>query len=94
MTMLDIFKERMPQGMEIVKVKERNNYYHLLVSYQGTTAEAHLGKAVAPGYAEKNCDFTICATMAGIGFDTGNVAMAKEWLEKQSRVMTQKIPLF
>ena len=80
----------MPQGMEVVKAKERNSYYILIVAYEGKETEIHLQKTCAPGNAEKNCDFTICAAMAGIGFDTGNMAMVKEWMEKQRKIFTLK----
>lgn len=86
--MLDVFNERKPQGLDVVKVKERGGYYILKVAYEGTETETHLQKACAPNCAEKNCDFTICAVMAGIAFDKGDMATVKQWLDKQSKIFT------
>lgn len=88
MTMLDIFQERKPDGMIIERVKERGGYYHLELSYNGVKQKTTLAKTCVPEQAEKNCDFTICAVMMGIGIDTGNYQMAQEWLKKQETLFT------
>jgi len=82
MTMLDIFKERMPQGMEIIKVKERNSYYKITVKYNGVEAENDLPKSSTPGCQNKVCDFNIAAIMMYIALKKDDRDMAAEWHNK------------
>ena len=93
MTMLDVLKERLPEGLEIVKVRDRASasQAHILFSYDGTEAEMGLQKTCAPGMAEYNCDFTICAVMQHIFVTREDWTRAKEWMDKQSALNKQHI---
>jgi hypothetical protein len=85
MEMLEILKERLPDGLTIVKVYNRtgNSQLEILFSYGDQELLGYLNKTCAPGHAEKNCDFTICAVMLGIALETHDIVSAKYWAEKQ-----------
>ena len=90
MEMLDILKGRLPDGLEIVKVKNRsgNSQTEILFSYEGTEAKGWLPKTCTPGRAENCCDFLTYGVMAQIGLQRGDLVMAKGWLDKQQGLCT------
>lgn len=83
-TMLDILKERLPEGLEIVKVKDRANASQIQVffSYEGKESTNWIRKTCAPGWEEKLCDRTIASTMLGYALDRKNLEMADYWKDK------------
>lgn len=83
-TMLDMLRERLPEGLEITKIKNRANssQIQLRFRYQGIETCGTLQKACAPGCAEQNCDFAICSAMMSIALRMGNRSMADCWHEK------------
>ncbi|MBQ9739716.1 MAG: hypothetical protein IJV91_02140 [Kiritimatiellae bacterium] len=83
-TMLDILKERLPEGLEIVKVKDRSNASQIQVffSYEGEESTNWISKTCAPGWEEKLCDRTIASTMLGYALDRKDLAMADYWKDK------------
>lgn len=85
MTMLDLLKSRLPEGLEIVKVQDRASASQVKIwfVYDGTEGFTTLQKTCAPGMAEKNCDFSICAAMMGIALDRNDRKMVCEWRDKQ-----------
>lgn len=87
--MLDILKERLPEGLEVIKVKHRTgaSQMEILFKYDGTEQKGWLQTTCAPGYAEKNCDFTITGVMIGIGFDRNDREMIVKWKEIQDKVL-------
>ena len=84
-TMIDILRERLPKGLEIVKVqnKSNNSQYLIHFSYEGIETVGWLYKTCAPGCAEKNCDFVICSTMMSIGLKRKDLDMCDFWMKKQ-----------
>lgn len=88
MTMLEILKTRLPEGLEIVKTQDRAGSSQMKVwfSYEGIEFMTTLQKVCAPGMAEKNCDFTICVVMVHMAVERQDWAAAKAWMDKQSAV--------
>lgn len=85
MEMLEILKARLPEGLKIIKVKERPGYSQAEIrfEYDGTESIGWLYKTCAPGKENHICDFSICAVMANIALSRNDVEMAKFWLDKQ-----------
>lgn len=85
MEMLDILKERLPDGLSITKVYDRrgSNYVKIWFSFDGKEHVGWLSKVCAPGNAEKACDFTICTAMMGFALERNDLPAAKYWTDKQ-----------
>lgn len=83
-TMLDILKSRLPEGLEIVKVKDRVNSSQIVLTfrYRGIEIGGYLQKACAPGYAEQNCDYTISSVMMALALNLGDRELADHWSER------------
>ena len=90
-TMLDIFKERLPEGLSIVNIQDRTgcNQIKMKMAYKNYQTDGYLQKTCAPGYENFNCDFSISAIMIDIALKSENLEMAKVWLEKQ-KALTSK----
>lgn len=88
-TMVDILKERLPEGLEIVKVQDKgsSSQYLIWFAYQGTETKGWLYKTCAPGQAEKNCDFVICSTMMSVALKRNDLDMAEHWMTKQQEAL-------
>jgi hypothetical protein len=88
MEMLEILKKRLPEGLEVKKVYNRTGHSQMkiLFTYGGHEIFGWLNKTCAPGCAEKECDFSICAVMLGIALETHDLASAKHWVEKQKAI--------
>lgn len=84
MEMLEILKGRLPEGLEIKKVKIRSGRAEITFLYDGTETLGWLRDTCAPGHAENICDFTIAAAMMGIALTRGDFEMAKFWRDKQN----------
>ena len=90
--MIDIFKEVMQDGMEIVKCKEMSNKYKITLSYNGMNATCELNKLCTPGNEKSLCMRAIDTAMSTMYIDNGNYQEAKAWLdgerwnEKKGRV--------
>ena len=86
MEMIDIMKQRLPEGLEIIKVYNRtgNSQLRILFSYGGQEYTSYLNKTCTPGHAEENCDFTICAVMLNYALERNDLVEAKYWLDKQN----------
>lgn len=91
-TMLDILKERLPNGLEITRSKDRRNSSQVEIwfRYQGYVTRGELQKVCAPGYAEKNCDFTINNAMLSIALKKGDADMAEFWRDRILSHNTEK----
>lgn len=85
MQMLDILKERLPEGLEVVKTQDRSGSWQMKVwfSYNGTEVLGYLPKTCTPGCAEHVCDMTICAAMIKVGLECNDLALVKLWADKQ-----------
>ena len=84
MEMLEILKGRLPEGLEIVKAKNKGSQTEIKFSYEGVEATSWLLKTCAPGAAEAVCDTTIYGVMMNVGFKRGDMAMVKFWSDKLS----------
>lgn len=83
-TMLDILKERLPEGVEVVKVKSKASASQSEVwfVYQGMEGKTWLSKTCAPGYENKICDQNIATLMLGFALQMKNLEMAEYWRDK------------
>lgn len=81
-TMLDIFKERLIEGLFITKVKEYHNKYVIECSFEGDKTNIDLWKTCQPGCEEIVCDRAVITAISTIYFNKGNFIKAKEWLDK------------
>lgn len=88
MEMFEIMKSRMPKGLEVVKVWNRtgSDQMKILFSYGGQECVGWLRKTCAPGFAEKNCDYTIFTTMLSMALERHDLPDAKRWKEKQDGI--------
>jgi len=88
MEMFEIMKTRLPEGLEVVKVYQRTgqDQMKIVFSYKGQEYIGWLRKTCAPGFAHKNCDFTICTVMVGLALKRGDLEAAKHWADKQSGI--------
>lgn len=82
MSMLEILKTRLIDGLDIVSVKETNTNYKIEFEYEGDRDTAYLPKQCAPGCHNEVADNTIKTFMSGHYFKCGDYAKAKEWLHK------------
>lgn len=87
--MLEIFKSRLPEGLEIKKIKDRSNanQMEIILSYEGTEVKTWLYKTCTPGKAEKNCDYSIYTSMAQVFFLKNDFEKVQYWLRKQNELM-------
>ena len=85
MEMLEILKTRLPEGLKIVKVKDRlgASQLEIFFEYEGTKARGWLFKACVPGKANYICDFIICTVMINVCLERNDLETAKFWRDKQ-----------
>ena len=87
--MLDLFKIRMPEGLEVVSAKKRGDKYKLLLMYDGTEYATEL-RAVCPPKEENNvCDYTISVAMMAIALKREDFALCKKWRDFQDSVFAR-----
>lgn len=48
MSMIEVFKETLQEGMELIKYKEMASKYKVTLSYKGMTGNGELGNMCAP----------------------------------------------
>lgn len=82
--MLEILKSRLPEGLKVVRVKDRVNasQLQLTFSYNDTAAVGWLYKTCAPGFEKKYCDQTIASAMLSVALDLEDGKMAELWKKK------------
>ena len=90
MTMLEIMKNRLPEGAIIVQAKEKPSRFDLIVEVDGITTKGSLPKTCSPNMAENVVDFSICTFMMGAYLESGNFEKAKIWKEKQDELVSLK----
>lgn len=88
MTMLEIMKERLPEGLEIVRVRELAGRSKILFSYDGVEVTGYLPKTCAPGKETNVADFNIHTVMMEARMRKGDIDGAREWMAKQSALCT------
>lgn len=82
MTMIEILKERLLDGMEIKKVKEKPSKYEIAFLISGGEIKGELPKACAPGCQNNIVDNTIFNAMCQAEIEKGDYQAAKAWLDR------------
>lgn len=80
MNILDIFKDVIQEGMEIVKCKELSNKYKLILSYNGMSASCELNKLCTPGNEKSLCMQAIDNAISTMYLSKGDLKEAEAWL--------------
>lgn len=81
MSMIEIFKDTLQEGMEITACKEYASKYKVTLSYKGMTGNCELGKTCAPKQEKSFCRKAIDTIVSGMYINAGNLEEAKAWLE-------------
>lgn len=92
MTMLDILRNRLPDGLTIIEAKEKPSKYIVKFAYKGEalSGQGELTKACTPGKENAICDTTIQVAMTGYMLDKGDLEGAKHWMDYAKRASTAK----
>lgn len=85
--MLNVLKERLLDGMEIKKVKEKPSKYEITFLISGGEIKEELPKTCTPGRQNHVVDHTIFNAMCKAEIEKGNYQAAKCWLD---RIMERK----
>lgn len=80
-SMIDIFKNELQDGMEIVKCKEMTNVYKITLSYDGMTGTCELSKMCVPNAEKSLCRKSIDTAISGMYINASNLTEAKLWLD-------------
>ena len=80
--MLNTLKERLLDGMEIKKVKEKPSKYEITFIIGGKDITGELPKTCSPGCQNKVADQTIFNAKAKNAIILGNFEEGKMWLDK------------
>jgi hypothetical protein len=80
--MLNTLKERLPDGMEIKKVKEKSSKYEIIFLIDGKDIKSELPKTCTPGMQNRVADHTIINAMVINAMHNGDMETAKKWLDK------------
>ena len=87
MTILEIFKSRLPEGLEIIKVKERYCKTDVTLRCRRITHLSSIHKMCVPGDEEYLCDIEICNVMMAIAMKEKDNGMFKLWMQKQQELI-------
>lgn len=92
MTMLDILKARLPDGLTITSVKEKPSKYLVRFSYKGEelNGQEELVKACTPGKENAVCDTTIQVAMTGFMLNKKDLPGAMKWMDYAKRAAATK----
>ena len=85
--MINILKERLLDGMEIKKVKEKQSKYEITFMINSKEYKSELPKTCAPGCQNSVADHTLFLVMSAAEMDNGNMPAVKYWLD---RITTKK----
>ena len=80
--MLNTLKERLPEGMEIQKVKEKPSKYEITFAIDGKGITGELPKTCAVGCQNRVVDLTIFNVMARNAINNGDLETGRMWLDK------------
>ena len=80
--MLNTLKARLPEGLGIKQVKEKQSKYEITFLIGGSTINQELPKTCTPGCQSRVADMTIFNVMARNAMDNGDMKTAKMWLDK------------
>ena len=89
MTMLEIFKSKLPKGVEITMVRDKGYYgmTDIWLDYKGTTGFCRLHKTCAPGEADYLCSVDLCSAMMSIAIERKDNELFKTWMHKQQELI-------
>ena len=82
MDMLSIMRERLIEGLTIVKYKEYANKYVVTLAIGSKVTTVDLLKNCAPGYHNDIVDRAIWTALSSIYLNMGDLVTAKKWLDK------------
>lgn len=80
--MLNTLKERLLDGMEIKKVKEKPSKYEVTFLVNGKERKTEIPKTCTPGMQNRVVDHAMFGVMCAAEIDNGNLQAAKAWLDK------------
>lgn len=80
--MLNTLKERLLDGMEIKKVKEKPSKYEITFLISGGEIKEELPKTCTPGRQDHVVDHTIFNAMCKAEIAKGDYQTAKDWLDR------------
>ena len=83
--MIDIFKTRLPEGLEIESVEDYSRFSYLVTfNYKGICkTKSFLHKKCAPGKEKLVCDLDVSIAMIYIGLRLNDAEMTRHWKAKQ-----------
>lgn len=82
--MLNTLKERLLDGMEIKKVKEKPSKYEITFLVDGIEYKSELPKTCCPGMQDRVADHAMFNVMCAVAIKKGDMAAAGMWLDKIS----------
>lgn len=80
--MLNTLKERLLDGLEIKKVKEKPSKYEITFLSEGIEYKSELPKTCAPGAQNVIVDQIMFSAMCAVALKKGDLESAKMWLNK------------
>ena len=80
--MLNVLKERLLDGTEIKKVKEKSSKYEITFLISGGEIKEELPKTCTPGRQDRVVDHTIFNAMCKAAIAKGDYQAAKGWLDR------------
>lgn len=84
MEMVEILKGRLPDGLEIVKVKDHSNrsQAEIVFRYQGVEVNGWLPKMCALGHEERVCDLNAYNAILQVAIRSNDIKLAQEMFDK------------
>lgn len=81
MTMLEIFKSKLPEGVEVVKAKEKPSKWDVVIGDGQSTTATSILKAYAPNAYNHAAESIMMTVMASLALNRGDITEAKRWLD-------------
>ena len=91
MTMLEIFKSKLPEGVEVVKAKEKPSKWDVEISDGMSTTSTSILKTYAPNAYNHAAESIMMTVMASLALNRGDITEAKEWLDKSHKHCQKEI---
>lgn len=91
MTMLEIFKSKLPEGVTVVKAVEKPSKWDVVIGDSQSTTSTSILKAYAPNAYDYAAESIVLTTMASLALNRGDIAEAKEWLDKSHKHCQKEI---
>lgn len=84
-TMLDILRERLIEGVQITKAKERPSNYQIVLSKDGLDYSTTLPKQCAPRMEAIVVDKTIYSALSSFALEKNDLEGARYWLDRYQK---------